>query len=78
MIRGKRVAQDISLYMHASRPSNATSDSSKIHISPLAYPLQLTIFTLLSLAYYLQLTVFSLLSPAYSAQDVAVKYGVEL
>ena len=95
LIRGKRGAQNISLYPHAWRPSKATSGlsaspttssglsasptpssrssasptpssgSSEIHISPSAYSLQLTVFSLLSPAYCLQLTVSSLLSPAY-------------
>ena len=47
LIRGKRGAQDISLYTHAWRPSKATSNSSEIHISLSAYPLQLTVFSLL-------------------------------
>ena len=92
LIRGKHGAQDISLYTHAWRPSKATSDSSKIHISPSTYSLQLILFSLLSSAYYFQLIVFRLLSPAYylqltifnslsstyCAQDATVRYGVEL
>ena len=82
LIRGKHWAQDISLYTHAWRPSKAASDSSKIHISPSAYCLQLILFSLsssayclqltisnlLSSTYYLQLIVFSLLSPGYCLQ----------
>ena len=68
LIRGKHGAQDISLYTHAWRPSKATLDSSKIHISPSTYSLQLILFSLLSSAYYLQLIVFSLLSPSYYLQ----------
>ena len=41
----------------------------EIHISPSAYSLQLTVFSLLFLAYYcLQLTIFSLLPSAYYLQ----------
>ena len=68
LIRGKHEAQDISLYTHAWRPSKATSDSPKIHISPSTYSLQLILFSLLSSAYYLQLIAFSLLSPTYCLQ----------
>ena len=68
LIRGKHGAQDISLYTHVWRPSKATSDSSKIHISPSTYSLQLILFSLLSSAYYLQLIFFNLLSPAYYLQ----------
>ena len=36
LIRVSRGAQDVSLYIHAWRPSKAMSDSSKIYLSPLA------------------------------------------
>ena len=91
LIRGKRGAQDISLYTHAWRPSKATSGSSASPTTSSgssalrtpssgssAYSLQLTVFSSLSSAYCLQLTVSSLLSPAYCAQDAAVRYGVKL
>ena len=68
LIRGKRGAQNISLYTHTWRPSKAPSDSLEIHISPSAYSLQLILFSLLSPTYGLQLTLFNLLSSAYCLQ----------
>ena len=43
LIRVKRGAQDVSLYTHVWRSSNATSDSSKVYVPPLASPRQLPI-----------------------------------
>ena len=78
LIRGKRGAQNISLYTHTWRPSKAPSNSLEIHIFPSAYSLPLILFSLLSSTYCLQLTIFNLLSSAYCAQDATVRYGVEL
>ena len=114
LIRGKRGAQDISLYTYVWRPSKVTSGSSTSPItssglsaSPtpslgssglpttssgsLASPTPssgssasptsssgLSEIHISPLAYSLQLTVFSLLSSAYCAQDAVVRWSCRL
>ena len=46
LIRVSREAQDVSLYIHAWRPSKAMSDSSRIYLSPLASFHQLLILSM--------------------------------
>ena len=46
LIRVSRGAQDVSLYIHAWRPSKAMSDSSKVYLSPSASFCQLLILSM--------------------------------